>query len=89
MVLTAVKRHSPQQICPQGVTVAFIGGEKQIGQVKAERGSGTGLLGAFSASVFRVDMTGESGTSITEAGSGPKSRCLPLPLLDIVGGAGK
>ena len=30
--LTAVKRHSPHMIWPQGVSVAFVGEEKQIGQ---------------------------------------------------------
>ena len=37
---TAVKRHSPQQTCPHGVSVAFVGGEKHIGHMYAERGSG-------------------------------------------------
>ena len=31
--LTAVKRQEPQERCPQGVIVAFVGGEKQMGQV--------------------------------------------------------
>ena len=29
--LTAENRHSPQQTCPQGVMVAFVGGEKHMG----------------------------------------------------------
>ena len=33
VALTAVNRHTPQQTCPHGVSVAFVGGEKQIGQV--------------------------------------------------------
>ena len=36
---TAVKRHSPQQTCPHGVAVAFIGGEKHIGHEYSERGT--------------------------------------------------
>ena len=32
VVLTAAKRQRPQQIWPQGVSVAWLGGEKQIGQ---------------------------------------------------------
>ena len=39
--LTAVKRHWPQHMCPHGVRVALVGGEKQMGHVYAERGSGT------------------------------------------------
>lgn len=39
VVLIAVNRHSPQQMCPQGVKVAFTGGEKQMGQGKLESGS--------------------------------------------------
>lgn len=42
MVLTAMNKHDPQQIWPQGVSVAFVGGEKQIGHVYAERRSGSG-----------------------------------------------
>lgn len=42
---TAVNKHSPQQICPQGVSVAFVGGDKQIGHAYAERGSGSLGLG--------------------------------------------
>jgi hypothetical protein len=41
MVLTAVKRHAPQQTCPQGVRVAFVGGKKQMGQEYADNGSGS------------------------------------------------
>lgn len=36
--LTAVNRHAPQHTCPQGVRVAFVGGEKQIGHVYKESG---------------------------------------------------
>ena len=32
VVLTATKRQEPQQIWPHGVSVALVGGEKQIGQ---------------------------------------------------------
>lgn len=39
MVLTAVKRQEPQQTCPQGVSVALLGGKKQIGQVYSDSGS--------------------------------------------------
>jgi hypothetical protein len=31
--LTAAKRQAPQQIWPQGVRVALVGGEKHMGQV--------------------------------------------------------
>lgn len=37
---TAVNKHSPQQTCPHGVIVAWVGAEKQMGHVYAERGSG-------------------------------------------------
>jgi hypothetical protein len=30
--LTALKRHEPHAMCPQGVRVAFVGGQKQMGQ---------------------------------------------------------
>ena len=30
--LTAEKRHSLQQTCPHGVTVGYVGGERQMGQ---------------------------------------------------------
>jgi hypothetical protein len=43
--LTAVKRHEPQQICPHRVSVALVGGKKQIGHVYSERGSGSGAGG--------------------------------------------
>lgn len=36
----AVNRQGPQQMWPQGVRVALVGGEKHIGHVYAERGSG-------------------------------------------------
>jgi hypothetical protein len=39
IVLTAVKRHGPQQTCPHGVSVAFVGGKKQMGQEYADSGS--------------------------------------------------
>lgn len=42
--LTAVKRHWPQHTCPHGVKVALVGGEKQMGHVYVERGSGVGLV---------------------------------------------
>lgn len=40
VVFTAVKRHAPQHMCPQGVSVAFVGGKKHMGQVYSDRGSG-------------------------------------------------
>jgi hypothetical protein len=33
VVFTAVNKQEPQQMWPQGVRVAFVGEEKQIGQV--------------------------------------------------------
>jgi len=46
VVLMAVKRQEPQQTCPQGVSVALVGGKKQIGQVYSESGS-AGAGGGF------------------------------------------
>jgi len=37
VLLTAENKQAPQQMCPQGVRVAFVGGEKQTGQVYDER----------------------------------------------------
>lgn len=42
--LTAVKRHWPQHMCPHGVRVALVGGEKQMGHVYVERGSSAGAV---------------------------------------------
>lgn len=39
VVLTAVNKQDPQHTCPQGVSVAFEGGKKHIGQVYSDNGS--------------------------------------------------
>lgn len=46
VVLTAVNRHAPQHTCPQGVSVALLGGKKHIGQVYSDRGSASEPLGS-------------------------------------------
>lgn len=38
---TAVNKHSPQQMWPHGVSVAFVGGDRQIGHAYDESGSGS------------------------------------------------
>lgn len=67
----------PQQMWPHGVRVAFVGAEKQMGHVYAERGSESGLAGRG----FRASM-GESGITIGES-SGMTSRCFPFPLRSV------
>ena len=58
--LTAVKRHWPQHICPQGVRVALVGGEKQMGHVYVESGSGTGVGGTRGGDAFGDATIGSS-----------------------------
>lgn len=69
---------------PHGVRVAFVGAEKHMGHVYAERGSESGLAGrvVVVGMGFRASI-GESGITIGES-SGMTSRCFPFPLRSVV-----
>jgi hypothetical protein len=72
VLLTAENKQSPQQICPQGVNVAYVGGEKQMGQLYEARGS-NGLWPA-GAIVHEGCNTGEH-KSMGELGGGAATPC--------------
>lgn len=50
VVFTAINRQRPQQMWPHGVSVALLGGEKQIGQEYPPSSSSLGFLGLESTS---------------------------------------
>lgn len=84
VVFTAANRHAPQQMCPHGVSVAFVGAPKQMGQVYADRGSESRAnCGSFAFG--GRGLTGESDMSKTVARGevvvGLVARALPFPLL--------
>ena len=54
VVLTATKRQRPQQMWPQGVSVALLGGEKQIGQEYPPRSSSFGFLLCFGSTSINL-----------------------------------
>ena len=62
VVRTAVKRHCPQHMCPHGVSVAFVGGQKQIGHMYVDRGSPV-YLGGVAAFGFGLGAGGEEVSS--------------------------
>ncbi len=78
VVLTAVNRHVPQHTCPQGVSVALLGGKKHMGQVYSDRGSASVTLdskgesegGAF-ALPFPLSLLGMGETTMmSDSGEG-------------------
>lgn len=73
----AANRQAPQHMCPQGVSVALVGGEKQIGQVYADRGS----LGGFVVIGDFAFVGGESEISMIDVGSGVWALAFPFPFL--------
>lgn len=91
VLFTAAKRHAPQHMCPQGVSVAFVGAPKQMGQVYADSGSPAGAAPlAFGFGCGRGEggrgLAGESEISSTLgpaaglARAAEVARALPFPL---------
>lgn len=74
VVRIAVKRHAPQQMWPQGVSVAFVGGKKQIGQVYSDRSSASGSGGGWATGgLLEADVEVE--VEATGKGLGERGFC--------------
>ncbi len=92
VLLTAENKHSAQQMCPQGVKVAKVGGEKQMGQLYEERGSafGRGTAGvSVDGSVRTRDATKIGEVGDPKARSSSESRCCCWDVDAVLSGASR
>ena len=62
-------------MCPHGVRVALVGGEKQMGHVYVERGSGTGLVDVVPEGAARMgDVDSTMGEGVRASFEDPTTR---------------